>query len=315
MAHAVESMAFLGQELPWHGLGNRIPSSGRYDIPTAIELSGLDWTCEKKELVTKDGYNVPGFYGVQRSSDDSILGVVGERYTILQNREAFDWFTPFLDARQAKISTCGSLAEGKRVWVLAELEREPMNISGDIVKKYLLLSHSHDGSLAVRVGFTPIRVVCANTLALAHNDKASQLIRLKHSKGVHANLDKVRDIVDAVDQQFIATAEQYQYLANKGINQNDVIKYVKKVLKLEHEKELSTKAVNTIESILEKFESGMGNNRAAISGTYWTAYNAVTEWLSYDRGHNADSRLQSLWFGENAKHNQNALAIALEMAS
>ena len=89
--------------------------------------------------------------------------------TILQNRDAFKWFQPFLDAKEAALHTAGSLREGSRIWVLAKLNRDPLVIApGDEVEKFVLLSHGHDGSLAVRVGFTPIRVVVPNTLALAH---------------------------------------------------------------------------------------------------------------------------------------------------
>ena len=118
-----------------------------------------------------------------------MLGVVGPRYTILQNQDAFKWFQPFLEAKEAALHTAGSLRGGSRIWVLAKLNREPLVIAqGDEVEKYLLLSHSHDGSLAVRVGFTPIRVVCQNTLSMAHNADASKLIRFKHTKDIHENL-------------------------------------------------------------------------------------------------------------------------------
>jgi hypothetical protein len=102
---------------------------------------------------------------VRRKSDNRILGVVGPKYHVLQNRAAFQWFQPFLDAREAALHTAGSLCEGSRVWVLAKLNRDPLIVAlGDEVEKFMLLSHGHDGSLAVRVGFTPVRVVCQNTL-------------------------------------------------------------------------------------------------------------------------------------------------------
>src|SRR5262249_54293695 len=154
-----------------------------------IKQAGLDWPVELRPLFTAEGKKAPAFAAV-RTDKGSILGVVGEKYRPLQNAEAFKWFQPFLDAGQASLETAGSLAEGKKVWVLAKLNRSPVVIgSGDEVEKFLLLSNGHDGSLAVRVGFTPIRVVCANTLGMAHCGGESQLIRLKHSRHVAENLE------------------------------------------------------------------------------------------------------------------------------
>ena len=94
-----------------------------------------------------------------------MLGIVGPRFAVLQNKDAFGWFQPFLDAKEAALHTAGSLRGGSRIWVLAKLNRDPLVIAaGDEVEKFILLSHGHDGRLAVRGGFTPIRVVCQNTL-------------------------------------------------------------------------------------------------------------------------------------------------------
>jgi phage/plasmid-like protein (TIGR03299 family) len=156
-----------------------------------------------------------------------VLGVVGPRYAVLQNDDAFAWFEPFLDAREAALHTAGSLRNGSRIWVLAKLNREPLVVAqGDEVEKYLLLSHSHDGSLAVRIGFTPVRVVCANTLAMAHGADASKLLRVKHTRDVHENLANIRVIINLANAEFQATAEQYRLLARKSINQEDLERYV-----------------------------------------------------------------------------------------
>jgi hypothetical protein len=145
---------------------------------------------------------------------------------------------------------------------------------GDEVEKFVLLSHGHDGTLAVRVGFTPIRVVCANTLALAHRADASKLIRVRHSASVIENLANVREVMNLANAEFEATAEQYRLLARKSINQNDLRRYVKKVLKVEGDN-ISTRTMNMIQDIIGRCESGKGNNLASVRGTLWTAYNGV----------------------------------------
>jgi phage/plasmid-like protein (TIGR03299 family) len=313
MAAQVESMAYFGK-VPWHGLGTPLEEADLYDWQRACVKSGLDWEVELTALVTADTLAKVAHRGVRRKSDGRILGVVGPRYHVLQNKDAFQWFQPFLEAKEAALNTAGSLCEGSRVWVLAKLQRDPLVIAqGDDVEKFILLSHAHDGSLAVRVGFTPIRVVCANTLSLAHRADASKLIRVKHSASVIENLANIREVMNLANAEFEASAEQYRLLACKSINQNDLQAYVKRVLKVEGKP--STRMANTIREIIGLCESGKGNTLPAIRNTYWSSYNGVTEYLGYQRGNNQQTRLNSLWFGDSANMNKHALETALTMAA
>ena len=315
MPHEVETMAFFGQ-VPWHGLGTPLAEEDVYDWSRACEKAGLHWDVELTPLVTADTNAQVVHRGVRRKTDGRILGVVGPRYCVLQNRDAFGWFRPFLDAREAALHTAGSLREGSRIWVLAKLNREPLVIApGDEVEKFILLSHGHDGSLAVRVGFSPIRVVCANTLALAHRADASKLIRVRHSKSIHDNLANVREVMNLANQEFEATAEQYRRLARKNVNQADLRRYVKRVLKVDEQETVAARTANLIDQIIGRCESGRGNDLPSIKDTFWSAYNGVTEWLGYQRGRSQRSRLDSLWFGESASINRHALQVALDMAA
>jgi phage/plasmid-like protein (TIGR03299 family) len=315
MPGQIETMAYFGAK-PWHGLGTVLEEADLYDWPRACEKAGLDWDVELVPLVTADTQAKVENKAVRRSSDGRILGVVGPRFSVLQNRDAFQWFQPFLDARQAALHTAGSLRDGSRVWVLAKLNRDPLVIAeGDEVEKFILLSHGHDGSLAVRVGFTPIRVVCSNTLAMAHGSTASKLIRVKHTRDVLENLANVRELMNLANQEFEATAEQYRLLARRGISQADLRKYVQRVLKVEDGQEVSTRTKNTIEEIIALAETGRGNDLPSVRGSWWTAYNAVSEWLSYSRGRNQGTRLDSLWFGDSAAMNRHALETALNMGA
>jgi phage/plasmid-like protein (TIGR03299 family) len=314
MAHEVETMAYFG-DLPWHRLGTALEEADLYDWPSASKKAGLDWDVELVPLVTADTQAAVAHRAVRRTSDGRVLGVVGPRYAPLQNRDAFSWFSPFLDAREAALHTAGSLRSGSRIWVLAKLNRDPLVIAeGDEVEKYLLLSHGHDGTLAVRCGFTPVRVVCANTLAMAHGSDASKLIRVRHTESVLENLANIREVMDLANAQFEATAEQYRRLARTSINQADLRKYVRLVLKVEDNQEASSRLKNIMEEIVGLAEAGRGNNLPSIRGTFWAAYNGVSEWLTYNRGRSADNRLNSLWFGDGALTNRHALAVALDMA-
>jgi phage/plasmid-like protein (TIGR03299 family) len=197
-----------------------------------------------------------------------------------------------------------------------------MSIKGnDIVEKYVLVSNSHDGTLAVRVGFTSVRVICANTLAAAHNSEASKLIRVKHTKNVVQNLENIREIMDVANSEFEATAEQYRLLANTQINQKDLEKYVKLVFNSQSrilEAEGNLDSINNkkiIEEIQPLFEKGRGNDLPEIKGTMWAAYNAISEHLQYNRGNDDQVRLDNLWFGQGAQLNKKALDVALVMSA
>lgn len=315
MAHEVETMAYFGQ-LPWHGLGTALEEADLYDWQAASKKAGLDWSVDLVPLVTADTQAKVDHRAVRRTSDSKILGIVGPRFAVLQNQDAFAWFQPFLDAKEAALHTAGSLRSGSRIWVLAKLNRDPLVIAdGDTVEKYLLLSHGHDGSLAVRCGFTPIRVVCQNTLAMAHGSDASRLIRAKHTKEILMNLANIREVMNLANQQFEASAEQYRRLARKSINQADLRQYVRRVLKVEDDQEASSRLKNIMEEVMALAEAGRGNNLPSIRGTYWSAYNGVSEWLTYGRGCSEGNRLNSLWFGDSANLNRRALEVAIDMAA
>ena len=314
MPAEVETMAYFGQ-VPWHGLGTALEDADLYDWPSACKKAGLDWNVELTDLQTTDTQVKVTHKGVRRKSDGRILGCVGPRFMPLQNRDAFAWFEPFLVSKEAALHTAGSLKNGSRIWVLARMNRAPLVIAdGDEVDKFILLSHGHDGSLAIRCGFTPVRVVCQNTLSMAHGSDASKLIRLKHTKDVLENLANIREVMNLANQEFEATAEQYRLLARKSINQADLQKYVRRVLKVKDDEQPSTRTTNTIAEIVTLAESGKGNDLPSVSGTYWSAYNGLSEWLSYNRGNSPDSRLNSLWFGDSANLNRHALEVALDMA-
>ena len=309
----VESMFYTGAT-PWHGLGEKLESAPT--ISEAIEASGLDWEVGTKDLVTKDFQEVPA-KATYRKSDNAILGVVGPRYVPLQNREAFDWFQPFIDNGECSLHTGGSLSDGQKVWVLAQLNRDPSEIvPGDEVQKFILLSNSHDGTTSIRVGYTPIRVVCVNTLAAAHQKGVSQMLRIRHTASSKVNLDNVRDIMDNINMQFEATAEQFRFLASNNFNQHDVRKYVKVLLGCDktHDDDLKTRTRNTISKVMTTIE-GPKQDMPGVRGTWWAAYNGFNEYLNYEKGRSNNNRMESLWFGQAGASNMQALNLATEMAS
>lgn len=265
-----------------------------------------------------DNAEVKTHKAVVREDTSEVLGIVGSAYCPLQNTEAFDWFEPFLEERLATLETAGSLFKGKKVWILAktlgieDVDRE------DPVESYILLSNAHDGSSAVKVGFTPIRVVCNNTLSTAERSNLSKLIRIRHTSGVADTLEMIRDVMDTVNSQFVATVEQYRTLTKRDVSVNDLRKYVNLVfssLKVEQivdDEDARVKAENNDERkmILEKVERFFEYERGKTS---WNMYNALNTYFNHESGKTLDSRYNSLWFGGNSSRlDQKALKIALK---
>lgn len=316
MAHELEILqngeasTFYVGDVPWHKLGKRLIKAPT--VEEGIVAAGLNWTVGLRDLVmAADGREVDHKATV-RESDGSILGVVGPGYKPLQNLEAFNFFNPFLAAGEASLETAGALFNGKRVWILAKINRDPsVIVKGDAVEKYILLSNSHDGTLAVRVGFTPVRVVCNNTLSMATGTDA-RLIRVRHTGSVAENLAKVGEIMNLANAQFEATAEQYRELARNQISAADLERLVK-VTFTPAKADDEDAAKRILENVIPLFESGRGNDMPGVAGTYWGAYNAITEYLQYERGKDEQSRLNQLWFGQSATMSKRALETALDM--
>lgn len=367
MAHEIgrtDNMMYVG-EVPWHGIGTRL--EGRPTSEEAIKASGLDWEVGLKPLfageylpdATVDGEGPNEVPEVEsptnlrlvshratfRKTDGRILGVVGSTWKPLQNRDAFKFFDPFVEAGQAMYETAGSLRNGQRVWILAELAKDPLVIvpqADDVVKQYLLLSNGHDGTFAIRVGYTPVRVVCANTLSLAINDEASKLVKITHHGSANEALEKVRDVMNAVQKTFEATAQQYRELAAVGCDETTLKRYVNLVFAekrvIDAAKRKNIEQFPTMDALIaelrsevteaevagelksriypkvaELFEGGRGNALPGVRGTLWGAYNAINEYIVHERGEDAVKRFESAWFGQGAAQNKRALKVGLQL--
>lgn len=187
MSANVETM-FYTREKPWHGLGTQV-----MEAPTsaaALSLAGLDWRVIQKPLLTYDEIPVPGFKANVRDSDNQVLGVVTDRYKVVQNEDAFA-FTDSLLGEGVTYETAGSLQNGRRTWILAKLPQRYI-ISGDEITPYLVFMNSHDGSGAIKAAMTPIRVVCQNTLNLALS-RAKRTWSADHVGDIQGKLEDARD--------------------------------------------------------------------------------------------------------------------------
>lgn len=210
MAAQVETMFYI-REKPWHGLGTMVQ-----DAPTsadALMLAGLDWNVIQKSIQTVEGNPIPGFLANIRDHDEKILGVVTNRYKVVQNHEAFA-FTDRLLGEGVTYETAGSLQDGRRTWILAKLPHRYI-ISGDEVTPYLVFMNSHDGSGSIKAAMTPIRVVCNNTLNLALST-AKRFWSTNHTGDIDGKMEDAR--------YTLLYAGQYMGELGKAIDQLQKIK-------------------------------------------------------------------------------------------
>lgn len=227
MSSNVESM-FYTREKPWHGLGVRVE-----EAPTsadALRLAGLDWEVAQEPIFTEAGDAIAGYKVNVRDRDRKVLGVVSDRYRIVQNREAFS-FTDALLGNGVRYETAGSLQEGKRVWLLARLPREYI-IAGERISPYLVFSNSHDGSGAVRVALTPIRVVCNNTLNLAL-DTARRSWSMIHTGNISGKMQEAKDTLFMAETYMDSLGEAFERLRRQKVTESQLKEYVEQLLPLE----------------------------------------------------------------------------------
>lgn len=304
MSHEVDSMFNVG-EVPWHGLGIVLENPPA-TMEEALEKSGLDWWASAEPMFRADGEKVEDHRLITRSDTGAQLGVVGSSYMVLQNEDAFDWFGPMVEDGLIEVVSAGALKGGRRVWVQARVVGAEEEVRpGDVVRQHLLMAHSHDGTMNVRGDFCAVRVVCANTLRMAHGE-SGMIFRLKHTSRVHERLEYQRNFVEEQIESFRGAIGVARRMARREVKGGDFVHYVDEVFRSQGSglERISNK-------ILRLFEEGRGNG----GGTVWDLYNAATEYLNWERGKEVDSRIDSLWFGEAANTNDRAWTEAWKLAA
>ena len=224
----VESMFYV-RETPWHGLGTRVmeaPSS-----KDALRTAGLNWQVLQEPIYT-DGEERPieGYKANVRDLDRKVLGVVSDRYRIVQNQEAFA-FTDELLGEGVRYETAGSLQGGKKVWLLARMPHEYI-ISGDRISPYLVFFNSHDGSGAIKAALTPIRVVCQNTLNLALSS-AKRSWSMIHTGDIRGKIEEARDTLLLAETYMDSLGKAFEELRGKKLTEKQVKEYIEILLPIE----------------------------------------------------------------------------------
>ena len=235
MAANVESM-FYTREKPWHGLGIMVAEAP--NSKDALRLAGLNWKVLQEPVYTENKELIQGYKANVRNSDRKVLGVVTDRYKVIQNEEAFA-FTDALLGEGVRYETAGSLQEGRRVWMLARLPREFI-IGGERISPYMVFSNTHDGSGAVKTALTPIRVVCNNTLNLAlHTAKRSW--SMIHTGDISGKIEEAKNTLLLADEYMTALGQEFENLRKIKLSERQVQDYIKILLPMEENYTLQQK--------------------------------------------------------------------------
>lgn len=304
-ASGAASMFYVGQT-PWHGLGKALDSPAT--AAEAIEAANLNWHVWKEQLYVKQDdkhVQVSNRFAVMRpgqgnESSDVALGIVGKEYVPLQNSEAFSFFDHIVGKQEAIYHTAGALGKGERIWILAKLPDSIRVAGDDISDKYLLLSNSHDGTSAVQVKFTPIRVVCNNTLTMALSQ--GDTIRIPHTRDMDTLLKQSEQTLGIINRRFNDIEKVFKAMAGQQISKEQLDRYLAQVFPFPKDPldENGLKRASDNRSFAEYlFDQGTGNRQQGVAGTLWAAYNGVTELIDHRiTKQTQENKLNSIWFGD-----------------
>lgn len=315
MAHMVETMAYAG-EVPWHGLG--VPVSNDLTPTQMMQKAELDWKVREVEaFIEFDGKKMPtGQKSLVRETDGKILTNVGENWKPVQNEQAFEFFHEYVMAGDMEMHTAGSLKGGQMVWALAKINNTMDFFKGDQVDSYLLFSNPHQYGKTIDIRFTPIRVVCNNTLTLSLDQKTEQSVRVGHR--VDFDASTVKRALGIASEKMGVYGEMAKFLGNKRFTEDSYIEYLNTVFprtsdKRVQDKELSAETLSRNAKLAyDVLDTQPGAEYAR--GTWWQAFNSVTYITDHVQGRNADNRLYSSWFGGNQLRKRDALQTAIEFA-
>ena len=322
MAHAIEKMAFVG-DTPWHQLGSALPA--RQPIEVWAKSAGMDWTIHETpvrymadragtlgQIMTFEDQKV-----LYRSDTKAALSVVSGRYQVVQPREVLEFYRDLTEISGFELETAGVLKAGRKFWALARTGKESNLKGNDLVKGYVLLATSCDGSLATTATPTTVRVVCNNTLTIALNG-ATSAIRVPHSTAFDAMA--VKKQLGIAVSQWDSFMYRMKTLSERKVKSHEAMNYFLKVLcQVDSHVDpaqglMNERALKRVQTLYEGEASG--SKLTAAEGTAWGLLNAVTQYVDHERrARTQDHRLDSAWFGQGAALKQRALDKALQMVA
>jgi phage/plasmid-like protein (TIGR03299 family) len=311
----IETMAYAGQS-PWGDIGTQV--SNDLSPQQIMEKADLNWSVDKvKTYADYQGEKIPtGLEALVRSSDNKILTQVGKNWEPCQNETAFEFFNEYCLEGGMDMESAGSLKGGKMVWALAKIKESFDVVKGDQVDSYLLFSNPHEYGKSIDVRFTPIRVTCMNTLAMAIKGSAVNGMKVNHRKAFDPQI--VKETMGIAHEKFEQYKEVAKFLSKKRFDAQSLIQYYNEVFPRTYKgkDEVIVSAYDDLttngQKAFDVLQSQPGANFA--QGSWWQALNSVTYLTDHVMGREADSRMTSSWFGANANRKAVAVSKAIEFA-
>jgi phage/plasmid-like protein (TIGR03299 family) len=328
MAHEIDfsndqaNVAVVGT-IPWHKLGQNLQPGQPIDV--WAKSAGLSHDVLRSVVQ----YEADGIHEyadrdvLYRSDTFKPLGVVSKNYNIVQPSHVLDFFAKLAENNNFQLETAGSLSGGKRIWALAKVSDGAPVVGMDVVKPYVLLATSYDGTMATTARFTTVRVVCANTLGFA-TEEAGDTIKVAHSRAFNAT-DTRLDLGIAFGgfERFLIDARK---LAKREVTQDFAVEFLKKLLpstvsmKTENgikvTSQVPVEETKAFKAILDLFKGeALGSDMPEAQGTAWQLLNATTQYFDHVNGRNTDTRQASAWFGQGNAIKTNARDLLLAVVA
>ena len=320
-----EEMFAAGSTPVWHRIGQRVERA--LTSGAALQMAGLDWKVDERPIyadIAGEMSEITTHKSIVRRDTRDVLGVVGRKYRPVQNEEAFEWLDGLVGSRLAVYETAGSIRNGALVWALVRLPGE-LRIAGtdDVVKPFILVANSHDGSLAFRALNTAIRVVCSNTLTLAFRTAGADSIAVKHTERIHDRLLDAQEVLGLAVTQHRKFEAHMNILAEKKFNRRQFDGYLDRVLGTAS-RQLDESGQPELSAARERVVANFDHELQRLKGiehSAWAAFNSVSQYVDWERptrgfvGRDRDERrFASSMFGQGADLKRRAWSTALEMS-
>ena len=283
MAHEVESMFSANRVVPWHYELTKDVTKLIQEAPTskdALHLAGLDWDVLQTPVYMENGIEIPNYKANVRSTDNACLGIVTDRYKIVQNTEAFEFTDAIVGETEdgvVKYETAGSLCGGRKIWLLAKMPTK--KVLDDEVDPYMFFSNSHDGSGAIKIGMSPVRIVCANTLAMALNG-AKRSWSTKHVGDMQSKLEEAKWCLQMADQYMQRLDEEADRLANAKLYKEQIDEILDEMFPID-DKDTERKKRNVEDIKQSYYVCWLQPDIAKFMNTAWGAVNAMSDLVTH----------------------------------
>lgn len=303
--------SFATTQAAWHGLGQVV--KGAMTSNEAIKLAGLDYEVAKVPVFGQLGEQVlpaPNKFATYRTDNNSVFGIVGDRYELVQNKDAFSFFDAIVGEGAAIFETAGALGQGEKIFISA-LMPEQIRIAGtdDITKMYVLLTNTHDGSGAIQACLSSVRVVCQNTMTSALKGTKNK-VSIRHTTNVKQNLENVHKLLGISHAYTEELNSCFNFLAKKSITDTQVKQLLEQLFV--SEKQDSTRILNIREAALEAYFTGVGQEK--IIGSAYGALQGLTYYFDHMKTYkNSEAKFENIMDGTSQRTTEKALNLLLAM--